>query len=75
MMKKYKVHTDFDLDYITQEDPCRCNASQNNIFTNMTAASAQQLEALHKYNKSMDYNVFSADDVHWGDLTKSECKK
>ena len=41
----------------------------------MTAASAQQLEALHKYNKSMDYNVFSADDVQWGDLTKSECKK
>jgi len=75
MMKKYKVHMNFDVDYMTQEEPCRCIASEKNIFSNITAASAQQLEALEKYNKTAEYNVFSASDIQWGDLTKSQCKK
>ena len=48
MMKKYKVHTDFDLDYITQEDPCRCTVSDHSIFSNISAASAKQLQTLGK---------------------------
>ena len=75
MMKKYKVHMNFDVDYMTQEEPCRCTASEKNIFSNITAASAQQLEALEKYNKTTEYNVFSASDIQWEDLTKSQCKK
>ena len=35
-MKKYKVHMNFDVDYMTQEEPCRCTASEKNIFSNIS---------------------------------------
>ena len=75
MGKTYKVHRNFDEDWMTLEDPCRCISpvSGLTIFdeANLTVSQASSLE---KYNSTMNGTVNSAADIKWGELSKSYCE-
>ena len=75
MGKTYKVHRNFDEDWMTLEDPCRCSSpvSGKTIFdeANLTVT---QTSSLVKYNTTMNGTVYSASDIQWEGLTKSYCE-
>ena len=75
MSKTYKVHKYFDLDDITIEQPCTCKPPSSNvtIFSNITYASQSNLTVLDNYNNTMGGGVFSANDITWDELKKSQC--
>ena len=75
MGKTYKVHRNFDEDWMTLEEPCRCTTpvSGRTIFdeANLTVT---QTSSLVKYNTTMNGTVNSAADIMWGELSKSDCE-
>ena len=75
MGKTYKVHRNFDEDWMTLEDPCRCSspASGGTIFdeANLTVLQTNSLE---QYNSTMNGTVHSASDIQWERLSKSYCE-
>ena len=77
MGKTYKVHRNYDDDFMTMENPCRCSgpASGITIFDQERGnLSVQQTEALVQYNITRNGTVFGASDIEWDHLRKSECE-
>ena len=75
MGKTYKVHRNFDQDWMTIEDPCRCSSPVSGwtIFdqANLTVVESNSLE---EYNATMNGTVNSASDIKWEGLSKSHCE-
>jgi len=75
MNKTYKVHKYFDLEHLTQEEPCRCDISLpgKSIFETWENATAKDKKIFNSYNKTMEGTIFGTEDVGWANLTRSEC--
>ena len=76
MGKTYKVHRNFDDDWITMENPCRCSSPESGVTIFDEAPgnlTVQQTESLLHYNSTRNGTVFSAADIEWDHLSKSEC--
>ena len=74
MSKYYKIHKNFDLDYMTLEDPCRCSINEEyNIFTNPGNYTQKHFAVLEKYNVTKNGAIHDADDIEWDQLKRSEC--
>ena len=75
MGKTYKVHRDYDVDWMTLEDPCRCErpSSGMTIFS-QESPSVKAMAALASYNNTMNGTVMSHENIEWGKLKKSECE-
>ena len=76
MSDKYKVHRNYDVDWITMENPCRCSppASGLTIFSPGAEPTIHQLEILESYNHTMNGTILSADNIEWDHIRVSECK-
>jgi len=75
MGKTYKVHKYLVLDEITKQDHCSCLGPNNlTIFDENYNATTSQTEILNSYNVTQNGSIFSDSDVHWDELTVSECK-
>ena len=74
MGKTYKVHKYFDVDDMTTEEPCRCYSPESGftIFDRLHNSTESELTLLNSYNSTG--TVFSAEDVDWTQLKKSECE-
>ena len=74
MGKTYKVHKYFDVDDMTTEEPCNCSSPESGptIFDRLHNSTESELTLLNSYNSTG--TVFSADDVVWSQLKKSECE-
>ena len=75
MGKTYKVHRNYDMDWMTLEEPCRCKgpASGLTIFSE-EHPSVKAMEALAKYNNTMNGTILSQENIEWDKLRKSECE-
>ena len=75
MGKTYKVHRNFDEDWMTLEDPCRCSSPVSGwtIF-DKDILTVHQTNSLEKYNSTMNGTVHSAADIKWEGLSKSYCE-
>ena len=75
MSSKYKVHRNYDVDWITKENPCRCSnpLSGITIFNQETTPDVHQTDILKSYNETMNGTIFTANDIKWENLRKSEC--
>ena len=76
MSKTYKVHRNYDVDWITLENPCRCHEPESGltIFSSEYEASVQQLDILASYNQTNNGTILSEDNIEWDHLRKSECE-
>eukprot|EP00092_Neocalanus_flemingeri_P037562 GFUD01040897.1.p1 GENE.GFUD01040897.1~~GFUD01040897.1.p1 ORF type:complete len:877 (+),score=230.71 GFUD01040897.1:117-2747(+) len=76
MGKTYKVHKYFDVDEMTNEEPCRCSSPESgiSIFDRLNNSTASQLKTLHSYNTTTNGTVLSTADIDWSELKKSECE-
>ena len=54
MSSKYKVHRNYDADWMTAETPCRCSApaTPSTIFSADSTHSVHAMETLAAYNRS-----------------------
>ena len=73
---KYAVHRNYNFEWMTKEDPCRCSSPQSgiSIFNMDEEPTVHQMEYLSSYNKTMNGTIFSASDVDWNHLKKSQCE-
>jgi len=76
MSSKYKVHRNYDADWMTAETPCRCSApaTPSTIFSADSTHSVHAMETLAAYNRTMNGTVMTEQDIVWDSLRKSECK-
>ena len=53
MSSKYKVHRNYDADWMTAETPCRCSApaTPSTIFSADSTHSVHAMETLAAYNR------------------------